>query len=80
MKIKIVYFASLRERIGRSSEILELSGPLEEFNVREAWQKATGQTSFPDDILVALNQEYTHADAIVNDGDELAFFPPVTGG
>lgn len=77
MTINILYFASLRERIGRGSDTLDSS---ESLQVAQVWQQATGQESFPDDVLVALNQEYTDADAVVNDGDEVAFFPPVTGG
>jgi len=77
MTINILYFASLRERIGRGSDTLDSSEPLK---VAQVWQQATGQDSFPDDVLVALNQEYTDADATVSDGDEVAFFPPVTGG
>ncbi len=77
MAINILYFASLRERVGRGSDTLDSSDPL---HVTQVWQQATGQDSFPEDVLVALNQEYTSADAIVNDGDEVAFFPPVTGG
>ncbi len=34
----------------------------------------------PDNILSAINMEYVKADARVKDGDEVAFFPPVTGG
>lgn len=77
MTINILYFASLRERIGRGSDTLDSSEPLQ---ASQVWQQATGQNSFPDDVLIALNQEYTNADALVNDGDEVAFFPPVTGG
>jgi molybdopterin synthase sulfur carrier subunit len=34
----------------------------------------------PDNLLMAINQDYVQADANVEDGDEVAFFPPVTGG
>jgi len=77
MTISIKYFASLRERIGRASDSLATKSSL---SVIEVWMQATGQESFPDDVLIALNQEYTDAEAMVNDGDEVAFFPPVTGG
>ncbi len=77
MSINVKYFASLRERIGRGSDTLNSSEALQ---VSQVWQLATGQESFPDDVLIALNQEYTSADALVSDGDEVAFFPPVTGG
>ncbi len=77
MTINILYFASLREKIGCGSDTLDLS---ESLSVAQVWQQATGQESFPNDVLVALNQEYTDADAMVSDGDEIACFPPVTGG
>jgi len=77
MTIKILYFASLREKIGRGNDTLDSPEPL---RASQVWQQATGQDSFPDDVLIALNQEYTNADSLVNDGDEVAFFPPVTGG
>jgi len=77
MTINILYFAGLRERIGRGSDTLDI---IESMHVAQVWQQATGQESFPDDVLIALNQEYTDAKAIVSDGDEVAFFPPVTGG
>ena len=75
--IKILYFASLREQVGRGNDQLEISNPV---TALEAWQQATGLKEFSDNLLIAVNQEYTTADALVNDGDELAFFPPVTGG
>ena len=49
-------------------------------NIEQLWQRATGQETFPSHLLVAVNQEYTDSKASVNDGDEVAFFPPVTGG
>lgn len=77
MNIKVLYFASLREEIGRASDVLELSEPL---SVNAVWTKATQQEAIPDDLLMAINQEYATAEALVNGGDEVAFFPPVTGG
>ena len=77
MKIKIHYFASLREKIGRASDDIESVDPL---TVIQAWQQATGLPELLDNLLIAVNQEYTSADTSLSDGDELAFFPPVTGG
>ena len=81
MTIKVLYFASLREDIGRSGDEFELSSDqLSSMNIEQLWRLATQQTSFPDQILIAVNQEYKDQFALVSDGDEVAFFPPVTGG
>ncbi|MDH3693913.1 MAG: MoaD/ThiS family protein [Gammaproteobacteria bacterium] len=47
--------------------------------VSDAWSVATGKT-MEDNILFAVNQQYAAVDSPVCDGDEVAFFPPVTGG
>ena len=75
MSIKIRYFASLKERLGRSDDNFNEAG----LSAGEIWQKVT-QQSLPDNVLIAVNMEYADKDYIVQDGDELAFFPPVTGG
>jgi molybdopterin synthase sulfur carrier subunit len=81
MSIKVLYFASLREEVGRSSDIIDFSADLSStINIEQLWKKATGQDAVPGHLLVAVNQEYTDSKASVNDGDEVAFFPPVTGG
>ena len=81
MIIKVLYFASLREEIGRGSDQFEFSGDKSSsMNVAELWRHATGQENLPEQLLVAINQEYTDQLASLSDGDEVAFFPPVTGG
>jgi molybdopterin synthase sulfur carrier subunit len=78
MKIKINYFASLREEIGRGED--SISSEEVALSAGKVWMLATGQECLPDKVLVAVNQEYVDLDAPVVDGDEVAFFPPVTGG
>ena len=82
MSIKVLYFASLREEIGRVGDVVDF--PAEEsstsLSVEQLWVISTGQLSFPENLLVAVNQEYTNPQALLADGDEVAFFPPVTGG
>lgn len=81
MTIKVLYFASLREQMGRSGDEFDfVDDNLSEMNIGQLWQHATKQANFPEDILVAVNQEYTDQFSVINDGDEVAFFPPVTGG
>ncbi len=76
MKITVKYFASLREQMGKAEELLTLS---ESTPITEVWKNVSGETS-SDNILMAINMEYVKSDAIVKEGDEVAFFPPVTGG
>lgn len=77
MNITIKFFASLREQIGKSDETLTCSDAI---TVLAAWQQASGLSDMPENILCAINMEYVDKNDTVNDGDEVAFFPPVTGG
>ena len=49
-------------------------------SAKDVWMTCVDTMAIPDNVLVAINQEYADFDATVNDGDEVAFFPPVTGG
>ncbi len=77
MSIKVLFFASLRERVGVGQVVLDAS---EAISVQEVWQRSSGETALPANVLMAVNQTYASATALVQSGDEVAFFPPVTGG
>ena len=77
MSIHVKYFASLREQLGRSHDEVTFKN---EMTVLDVWNAATQNKPTPETLLVAINQEYAHFDHTVADGDEIAFFPPVTGG
>lgn len=77
MSINVRYFASLKESIGRSEDNLEFAGLA---TVADVWHGANPNKALPDNILAAVNMEYVELNGAVKDGDEVAFFPPVTGG
>lgn len=82
--VKLLYFASLRENLGLSGESLALPAqPCTVAALRahlagrgDAWQVFATSKS----LRAAVNQTMVAAEAPVQDGDEVAFFPPVTGG
>jgi len=76
MSIDVKFFASLRERVGKSSVSLDADSVS---TVLQVWQQSVGE-ELDANILAAVNMEYVDADHAVVDGDEVAFFPPVTGG
>ena len=83
--MRLLYFAWLREKSGIASE--EVNPPSEVVTVADLieWLKARGggyTEAFADPAIVrvAVNQEYAKLGAPVAAGDEVAFFPPVTGG
>ncbi|MEW4981646.1 MAG: molybdopterin converting factor subunit 1 [Cycloclasticus sp.] len=77
MPIKVLYFASLKEIFGRSEEQLSVEGLT---TVGDVWKRVSAGHKISQQVLYSVNQEYAQADSIVKVGDEVAFFPPVTGG
>ena len=83
--ITLLYFARLREALGSGREELVLPSGINTLGALrthlaqrgEAWAKemAAGRN-----LRAAVNQDIATADTPIKDGDEIAFFPPVTGG
>ncbi|MBI1194306.1 MAG: molybdopterin converting factor subunit 1 [Gammaproteobacteria bacterium] len=77
MDVKVRYFASLRDRMGKGDE--SVSFDKDTATVADLWSKVSSEP-MPESILVAVNMEYTDSSHELKNGDEVAFFPPVTGG
>jgi len=81
MKIRLLFFAVLRDIAGRSEDIVELPDGA---RAGDVWQRLRDQHPALRDYIqppmIAVNETYVSADELLRDGDELAFIPPVAGG
>ena len=83
--IEVLYFARLREVFGRAAESIELPGTVHDVAGLTAWLRARGmpweqELAQGKPVRVAVNQDMAAPGTPIGDGDEVAFFPPVTGG
>jgi molybdopterin synthase sulfur carrier subunit len=85
VKVKVLYFASLREKLGTGAEELDLPAGVASVDALRAhlrarggaWAEALAEGRL---LRAAVNQDMADGAAAVKAGDEVAFFPPVTGG
>jgi sulfur-carrier protein len=83
--VRVLYFAWLRARIGCAEEELALPPEIRDVTGLLAWLRARGPRHAEalrdlSVVRVAVNQDYVGGEHPVRDGDEVAIFPPVTGG
>lgn len=85
MRVQILYFAWLREAIGSAEETLELAaGGMTAGGLADliASRGGAAAAAFANrrQVRIAVNQVFAPPETVLADGDEVAFFPPVTGG
>ena len=81
----LLYFAWVRQKIGRSEEAVELPRDVSTVGELAAWLAKRGAGyaeafADPKRLRAAVNQDHVGFDGAVSANDEVAFFPPVTGG
>ena len=81
MKVKVLYFARYRERLGMDTERVEGAFQVLD-DVRQALVAKGGEYAVlaEQNLMCARNEELCRLDEPLEEGDEVAFFPPVTGG
>lgn len=77
MPIKVKFFASLREQLKQDLKEIDAAGIQ---TISDVWERATETPLLPSHVLCSVNLEHREPHESVKDGDEVAFFPPVTGG
>ncbi|MBX2881787.1 MAG: MoaD/ThiS family protein [Granulosicoccus sp.] len=77
MAIQVKFFASLREQ--RKTGVTEVDAQGIR-TINDVWERATDTKLLPNHVLCSVNLEHREPHEPVSDGDEVAFFPPVTGG
>lgn len=83
--MKLLYFAWIRERIGRAGETLELPADVATVADLVAWLRMRGPEygeafARPELVRAAIDQTHVKPDTPLAGAREIAFFPPVTGG
>jgi molybdopterin synthase sulfur carrier subunit len=83
--VKLIYFAWVRQKVGRAEEVVDVPRDVATVGALASWLQARGggyAEAFADlkRMRAAVNQEHVDFATPVSAGDEVAFFPPVTGG
>jgi sulfur-carrier protein len=85
VKVRVLYFAALRERVGRSEETVDVPNDVNRVDELRRWLAARGEpwaTAFAETrrVRAAVDQSMATESAELHENAEVAFFPPVTGG
>ena len=77
MIIVVKYFASISDVVGKTSEKMDIK---QNQTVGDIWSDVSKNIKYTGTVMAAVNHEYVGINHVLKDDDEVAFFPPVTGG
>jgi molybdopterin synthase sulfur carrier subunit len=85
MTVRLLYFAWVREKVGRADEVVDLPAHVKTIADLMTWLKTRGPeyaSAFEraEVIRAAIDQQHVRPAAAIEGAREIAFFPPVTGG
>ena len=80
MKVRLLFFAVLRDIAGTGERELAIEAGATALDVWQSLQKQYAKLAGYTHPMVAINESYAAPETILRDGDELAFIPPVAGG
>jgi molybdopterin synthase catalytic subunit/molybdopterin converting factor small subunit len=80
MRVRVLFFGMLRDLVGRSSELLELPPEASVSDLLACYRDLPRMSEFLPSLAISVNQEYARPDARLQDKDEVALLPPVSGG
>lgn len=78
--MNILYFASLKESLKKDNENIILQEQTTVASIKKKLIQKYGVKKFPKNIICAVNHKIVNDNTVIAEKDELAFFPPVTGG
>ncbi len=77
MIIVVKYFASISDVVGKTSEKIDIK---QDNTAGDVWSDVSKNIKYTGTVKVAVNHKYVDMNYILKENDEVAFFPPVTGG
>jgi molybdopterin converting factor subunit 1 len=80
VKVRVRYFASFRDMTGKTEESLEVPDGVTVEGLREHVKGLYAKMAGREQVLVAVNGVFVPLETVIGEGDDVAFFPPVSGG
>jgi molybdopterin synthase sulfur carrier subunit len=80
VRVRVRYFASFRDVTGKVEEWMDVPEGITVQGIREHVRGLYERIASKEQVLVAVNGSFTALDRVIKEGDDVAFFPPVSGG